>query len=53
MDGVNFEVLAEYNPLQPREAKHGAMDDASTAKKNIAARRVARVRKPAPGRSTP
>jgi type IV pilus assembly protein PilN len=23
-DGVNFDVLAEYNPLQPREAKPGA-----------------------------
>jgi len=55
-DGVNFEVLAEYNPLQPREAKHGAMEDASAVKKNIATgkeRHVAHVRKPVPGRSTP
>ena len=55
-DGVNFEVLAEYNPLPPREAKHGATEDAATAKKKIATgteRRVAHIRKPAPGRNTP
>jgi type IV pilus assembly protein PilN len=23
-NAVNFEVLAEYNPLQPRETKHGS-----------------------------
>jgi type IV pilus assembly protein PilN len=56
MDGVNFEVLAEYNPLPPREAKHGAAEAAATAKKKVAPgkeRRVAHIRKPAPGRSTP
>ena len=55
-DGVNFEVLAEYNPLQPRETKQGNTEDAATAMKKIAARkerRVAGVRKPAPGRGTP
>jgi type IV pilus assembly protein PilN len=56
-DGVNFEVLAEYNPLQPRETKHGNMEDATTAKKKMVAgeeRRVAHLRKPTPGRrSTP
>jgi type IV pilus assembly protein PilN len=55
-NGVNFDVLAEYNPLQPRETKHETMEDAATAKKKMVAgkeRRVAGVRKPAPGRGTP
>jgi type IV pilus assembly protein PilN len=52
--GVNFEVLAEYNPLQPRETKHGApaakntMDVAAAGKVHHA-----RAHKPAPERSTP
>jgi type IV pilus assembly protein PilN len=55
-DGVNFEVLAEYNPL-PKAApqKSGAtkIADAAQKKPTQAAHHVPRPHKPAPGRSTP
>lgn len=57
-NGVNFDVLAEYNPLEPREtketAKTGALQSAN-AQKNAAhvTRQLARAHKPVPGRSTP
>jgi type IV pilus assembly protein PilN len=56
-NGVNFEVLAEYNPLEPKvdSAKSGATKSAEAAQKKAArvAHHVARLHKPAPGRSTP
>jgi type IV pilus assembly protein PilN len=56
-NGVNFEVLAEYNPLEPKAAsqKSGATKTAGAAQKKPTqvAHHVARVQKPAPGRSTP
>jgi type IV pilus assembly protein PilN len=56
-NGVNFEVLAEYNPLEPKTAsqKGGATKIAEATKKKQTeiAHHVARVQKPAPGRSTP
>jgi type IV pilus assembly protein PilN len=56
-DGVNFEVLAEYNPLEPKAAsqKSGATKTAGTVQKKPTqvAHHVARVQKPAPERSTP
>jgi type IV pilus assembly protein PilN len=56
-NGVNFEVLAEYNPLEPKadSAKSGTTKSAAAAQKKTAqvAHHVARVHKPAPGRSTP
>src|SRR5882757_1874446 len=55
--GVNFDVLAEYNPLEPKTAsqKSGATKagDAAQKKPTTGVRHVARVQKPAPGRSTP
>jgi type IV pilus assembly protein PilN len=59
--GVNFEVLAEYNPLEPRETKQGAPGTKGPgAKKDtthvaIAGRghHVGRAHKPTPERSTP
>jgi type IV pilus assembly protein PilN len=54
-DGVNFEVLAEYNPL-PKTApqKSGAtIADAAQKKPTQVAHHVPRPHKPAPGRSTP
>jgi type IV pilus assembly protein PilN len=55
-DGVNFEVLAEYNPL-PKAApqKSGATKTADAAQKKPTqvAHHVPRTHKPAPGRSTP
>jgi len=56
-NGVNFEVLAEYNPLEPKTVsqKSGATKTADAAQKKPArvGRHVAHVQKPAPGRSTP
>jgi type IV pilus assembly protein PilN len=56
-NGVNFEVLAEYNPLEPKvpSQKGGATKTAGVTKKKPTqvARHVARVPKPAAGRSTP
>jgi type IV pilus assembly protein PilN len=56
-DGVNFEVLAEYNPLEPKtaSAKNGATKTADAAQKKPAqlAHHVAHTHKPAPGRNTP
>lgn len=56
-NGVNFEVLAEYNPLEPKTVsqKTAATKTADAAQKKPAqvVRHVARVQKPAPGRSTP
>ena len=60
-NGVNFEVLAEYNPLQPRETKHGvASEKKDTGKKDAAdvaaagkIHHAARAHKPAPGQTTP
>ena len=54
--GVNFDVLAEYNPLEPKadSAKSAVKSAAATQKKTgQVAHHVARVHKPAPGRSTP
>jgi len=55
-NGVNFDVLAEYNPLEPREikqdsAKTGALQRAAAPAQ--APRQVAHVHKPTAGRSTP
>jgi type IV pilus assembly protein PilN len=55
-NGVNFDVLAEYNPLEPRETKEtapksGALQNAAAPAKLT--RQVARAHKPVPGRSTP
>jgi type IV pilus assembly protein PilN len=52
-NGVNFDVLAEYNPLEPKVAaakSHGTKTADVTTKRHL---HVARVHKPAPGRSTP
>jgi type IV pilus assembly protein PilN len=46
-NGVVFDVLAEYNPLEPRETD---AESAETKKKPV---RVAHVQKPGAGRSTP
>jgi type IV pilus assembly protein PilN len=54
-NAVNFELLAEYNPLQPREMKHGA----PAAKKEMqvaaagGAHHRAHAHKPAPEPKTP
>jgi type IV pilus assembly protein PilN len=54
--GVNFEMVAEYNPLQPREAKQGAPAE-KKATTNVAAagkiHHAARAHKPAPERKAP
>jgi type IV pilus assembly protein PilN len=56
-DGVNFDVLAEYNPLEPKSAsaKNSATKtaDATQKKPTQVAHHVARTPKPAPGRNTP
>jgi type IV pilus assembly protein PilN len=55
-DGVNFEVLAEYNPLPKTDSqKSDATKTAAAAQKKPkqVVRHVARVQKPAAGRSTP
>jgi type IV pilus assembly protein PilN len=56
-DGVNFEVLAEYNPLEAKagSAKSNATKTADAAQKKPTqlAHHVARAHKPTPGRSTP
>jgi type IV pilus assembly protein PilN len=56
-NGVNFDVLAEYNPLEPKaaSAKNGATKtaDATQKKPTQLAHHAARAHKPAPGRSTP
>jgi type IV pilus assembly protein PilN len=59
-NGVNFEVLAEYNPLEAREVKHdAAKKNAVIAQKGTGhaaashARQVAHAHKPAAGRGTP
>jgi type IV pilus assembly protein PilN len=56
-NGVNFDVLAEYNPLEPKaaSAKSGTTKtaDATQKKPTRVAHHVARAHKPAPGRSTP
>ncbi|HEY3990573.1 MAG TPA: fimbrial assembly protein [Acidobacteriaceae bacterium] len=60
MNAVNFDVLAEYNPLEPREAKPGSAKGSATetagAQKKVAHaahHHVAHARRPSPGRSTP
>jgi type IV pilus assembly protein PilN len=55
-NGVNFDVLSEYNPLEPRETKQeptktGALQRAATPAH--AMRQVAHVHKPIAGESTP
>jgi type IV pilus assembly protein PilN len=54
-DGVNFDVLAEYNPLQPREAKPSAAEkkDTSHVATVAGSHRVAHATKPTPERKTP
>jgi type IV pilus assembly protein PilN len=57
-NGVNFDVLAEYNPLEPRETKHPPAEIKTGALQRAAApaqamRQVAHVHKPTAGRSTP
>jgi type IV pilus assembly protein PilN len=56
-NGVNFEVLAEYNPLEPKaaSAKSDATKtaEATQTKPAQVAHHEARRHKPAPGRSTP
>jgi type IV pilus assembly protein PilN len=51
--GVNFDVLAEYNPLEPKAAssKNIATKSAAATQKKLT--HVAHAHKPAPGRSTP
>lgn len=51
VNGVNFDVLAEYNPLEP--ALHETKPTATGAAPAQATRQVARAHKPIPGRSTP
>jgi type IV pilus assembly protein PilN len=54
--GVNFDVLAEYNPLQPREAKQGAPAEKKDTTNVAAAGKIhhaARAHKPAPGQKAP
>jgi hypothetical protein len=54
--GVNFDVLAEYNPLQPRETKHGVPSEKKDTTDVAAAGKIhhaARAHKPAPGQKTP
>ena len=54
--GVNFDVLAEYNPLQPRETKHGVSSEKKDTTNVAAAGKIhhaARAHKPAPGQKTP
>jgi type IV pilus assembly protein PilN len=54
-NGVNFDVLAEYNPLEPRETKHGA--PAGKKETQVAAaggvHRTGHAHKPAPEQKTP
>jgi type IV pilus assembly protein PilN len=54
-NAVNFDVLAEYNPLQPREAKHGAA--AAKKETQVAAagglHHAGRGHKPTPEPKTP
>lgn len=57
-NGVNFDVLAEYNPLEPHENKEATAENvqSATAQKNAAhnTRQVAHVSsRPVAGRSTP
>ena|ERR1700758_2483007 len=52
-DGVNFEVLAEYNPLQPREAKPAAEKKETHVVAAAAAHRAAQPAKPTRERKTP
>jgi type IV pilus assembly protein PilN len=56
-NGVNFDVLAEYNPLEPRETKQETTAKTSTLQRAAAPaqapRQVAHVHKPTAGRSTP
>jgi type IV pilus assembly protein PilN len=54
--GVNFEVLAEYNPLQPREAKQGVPSEKKDTTNVAAAGKIhhaARAHKTAPERKAP
>jgi type IV pilus assembly protein PilN len=57
-NGVNFDVLAEYNPLEPRETKEasgrvGTLQSAAAQNAGHERRQVAHVRKPGAGRNTP
>jgi type IV pilus assembly protein PilN len=59
-NGVNFDVLAEYNPLEARKPKHDAADVAASGSKNATltasagrTHRGRRVQKPTAARSTP
>jgi type IV pilus assembly protein PilN len=52
-DGVNFDVLAEYNPLQPREAKSDAPKKEARVVAAAAAHHAANPEKPTPERKTP
>jgi type IV pilus assembly protein PilN len=54
-DGVNFEVLAEYNPLEPREGKSGtaAKKDTTHVAAAAEARHGAHAPKPTAERKTP
>jgi type IV pilus assembly protein PilN len=54
--GVNFDVLAEYNPLQPREAKQRVPSEKKSTTDVAAAGKIhhaVRAHKPAPGQNTP
>jgi type IV pilus assembly protein PilN len=54
-NGVNFDVLAEYNPLQP-ETKKGVPSEKKDTTEVAATgkiHRAARAHKPAPGQTTP
>jgi type IV pilus assembly protein PilN len=53
-DGVNFDVLAEYNPLEPREAKPSAQKKDTTHVAAVAeTHHEAHAAKPAPERKAP
>jgi type IV pilus assembly protein PilN len=52
-DGVNFDVLAEYNPLQPREANQAAPKKEARVVAAAAAHHAANPEKPTPERKTP
>jgi type IV pilus assembly protein PilN len=51
--GVNFDVLAEYNPLEPRETKQRPASKKETQIAAGGVRRATRAHKPTPEPKTP
>ncbi|MDQ1694601.1 MAG: hypothetical protein QOH85_2136 [Acidobacteriaceae bacterium] len=52
-NSVNFEVLAEYNPLPPRETKGTEQENADTSAAGAKPHHARRAQKPQPDRRTP